>query len=765
MAGKLKGFDAKQFLINHGEKLGLGFIGLLVLYALGTANWVPYNGNPRDIVNAANEARQKYESRVITPQDEEELQLVVKADERPGALVDKHILNDWSAGRYDLRVIMAVSPSDKDDPFKEPAFNQHPIKNLIATATRVVLNLGPELPPAPPPTAAPATPMPPGLAAGGRATNPDLDERFGRRTGMVGAAGAEGSEYYAPELAYFTAAGGMSGEGSGELSYAGTKLRGRGQPCVAVRGIIPLHELLRDVMEARHCGPTEAAGHFQLIDYILERQTMNRDGTWPADDQGWEEVDRATAENILNEVDGFDLDPVPPALTDTAVTMPLPPLITGYWKSRATHPDIENYSLSEKDMDNELKFQRTLLKKVQDQEAQLKAAVPAQQVGPEKKGWSHMIYNSRRLTAELMGDTSYENNYGDINQSDMGMTTVASVATDPRFKQLVDDLSKAGSKSPTDADKALREYITKRISAVGNVLLFRYLDFAVEPGQTYRYRARLVLENPNFGERVASAVEPGVVEGETRMNAWSNITEPASIERDTYYFVNKVDVNRSLALFDFFHFDPALGTIVSNTEPDNRDDPATFNSVPRLEVGFGQPIGGSPVVWELNPAAMTFEKDEADVKDDGDGIGYTFQSGDVLVTAMERMNINRLEHPDLKIPREQNFDLQLVEAVLIQKKGGGFDMVDTISQAPMQTYQAYILQMQNEPYKDLKAGKALAAGEEYDPIYEGEMDAISESGARRTTTRTRTALRKSSSRADESLRDLPARGGSRGPSP
>ena len=99
------------------------------------------------------------------------------------------------------------------------------------------------------------------------------------------------------------------------MGYAGTGLKGRGQFFVSVRGIIPLHELIRDVAEARNCDFAEASQYFQLIDYHLDRQMANPDGTWPADDQ-WEPVDRETAISVLSEVDGFDLDPVPPPLTD-----------------------------------------------------------------------------------------------------------------------------------------------------------------------------------------------------------------------------------------------------------------------------------------------------------------------------------------------------------------------------------------------------------------------------------------------------------------
>ena len=83
------------------------------------------------------------------------------------------------------------------------------------------------------------------------------------------------------------------------------------------------------------------------------------------------------------------------------------------------------------------------------------------------------------------------------------------------------------------------------VTAVGNLLLFRYIDFAIEPGKSYRYRcARMEIENPSFQERVADAATPSVVEGETRFNSWSNITAPVSVEKMTHYFVQQVEPKR-----------------------------------------------------------------------------------------------------------------------------------------------------------------------------------------------------------------------------
>jgi len=64
-------------------------------------------------------------------------------------------------------------------------------------------------------------------------------------------------------------------------------------------------------------------------------------------------------------------------------------------------------------------------------------------------------------------------------------------------------------------------------------LLFRFFDFQVEPGKSYRYRVRLILENPNY------EVDPRFLEKEELgkikriESGWSTPTDVVSVPRDT----------------------------------------------------------------------------------------------------------------------------------------------------------------------------------------------------------------------------------------
>ncbi len=695
----------------------------------------------------------------------------IDPNERPARLVERELFADWSPGVYDLKVSMAGSPADTQNPIKEPAFDQYPIRDLQATASTILLNLGPEMPevpateePAEPD--APTRPRPPTIPDNPliAAAQDDL-ERFERRTGTGAGPGSaiEGMPadmgapitYQYEEISYFD-----DYSSGGGMSLAGQQLRGRGQPFVAVRGIIPLHELIRAVQKARRTDFASAAARFQLLDYVLERQTSRPDGTFPPADQDdqWEPIDRTTAEAILEEVAFYDADPVPPALTDFAVTMPLPARITGLWGKLASHPSLEKFQLTEEQMEAEMKYQRALIEKAQEAQARRPAQEEEVQVG----GFSRFVGDSRQMARDVLGSesyyaTDYENAMLESGSGSMYGEVYGSLSTgrtDKEFDKLVEELASVVDSSKKD--KALREYIKKRVTTAGNLLLFRFLDFAVEPGKSYRYRARVVLKNPNYNERISNVETASVAQGTTRLNAWSNVTAPAYVPPDSYYFIAKMDSSHKRALLDFFHYDPELGTIVSNLEPDPPEEETRANNrFERLEVGFGETIGGRLKVWELDPARLTFAKDEIDGTRPNANpprptpIGYGFYTGDLLVTALEDITLDRTQHPDLDLPQTQNRDLQLVAAMLVSEKGGTLKRVDTISQKIYLEYQLYLLEEQNKPFRELKlTDDPLAAGGEYNPDcpygseYEAAMSMEMEGG--RNNRRTGNLLKRGS---------------------
>ncbi len=812
MAGKLKNIDFKQFFIDHGEKVGLGVIVLLVVYALWATNWVPYNEKqPGDITSEVAAKRQAFDQMKITDADRERLGLIIKEEDRPATLVQAGLLDDWNKRKYDLPVEFASSGADKKQPYREPSFvdldnddeyerGDLTVLDMIADSYWVLLNLGPEEDETEEGSESgsgsdgsskPPEPMPPGLPPG-LAKNLDkgLFER-GSGGGNAGAAGAGAGaleqglmandnelmfDYSSAEMDLEDGAGEgadvamMSGYGDSEGGYATTVLRGRGQAYVSVRGIIPIYELIEAVRQARHCDYYEAADLFRLIDFEMQRREYNPvTQTW----SDWEPVDRTTARGILNEVDGFAPDIVPGSMQDVAVTMPLPARIIGRWDPHASHPRIEKFELKGEELEQELKLQEALLKKAQEKSEEIRTR--QRDTGPQVKGWNDIMIDANRLTRDVVGADSI---YGSGEFDDSSMFGTLSINGSQPDKE-IEDLAKELASVESDKKKreALAEYIQKRVTAVGNLLLFRFIDFAVKPGTTYQYRTRLVIANPNLNARVSDCINASVAQGETRLTEWSKPTPSVYVDQATYYFVHEVEKDKGRVQMDYFHYDQEIGTIVSNMEPDPSDEessdsaddsdeakPARRSYVPvkHLDVGFGQPIGGNiKDVWVLRPAENTFKKPDPKSEDPQDH-SYRFQTEDVLVAALDTVQLNPEEHSKtgLQFPKTKNRNLQFAEAVLVAKGDGDvrrFEMIDSISQIPYLEYKKYELAQQNLPFRDLKKGKERATGnEEYglgDLLGDdyGEMAGMDEGGfadmaspysAGRETTRKRSKLRR-----------------------
>jgi hypothetical protein len=59
-------------------------------------------------------------------------------------------------------------------------------------------------------------------------------------------------------------------------------------------------------------------------------------------------------------------------------------------------------------------------------------------------------------------------------------------------------------------------------------ILFRFLDFNVQPGKIYRYQVKLILKNPNYQLDPAHLEKPALAQGETRESSWSQPSPPVS---------------------------------------------------------------------------------------------------------------------------------------------------------------------------------------------------------------------------------------------
>ncbi len=78
-------------------------------------------------------------------------------------------------------------------------------------------------------------------------------------------------------------------------------------------------------------------------------------------------------------------------------------------------------------------------------------------------------------------------------------------------------------------------------------LLFRFIDFQVEPGKQYVYRVKLALANPNFRKKESEVKDPKSLTKSFLETKWSDPTAMIAVPRDTRVFALNVKPGRTPA--------------------------------------------------------------------------------------------------------------------------------------------------------------------------------------------------------------------------
>ncbi|QDT53135.1 hypothetical protein Pan44_11500 [Caulifigura coniformis] len=736
----------KKLLINHGEKIGMAVVALIVLAGLAGTDWVPYDGTPGAITQKVSEAEAKW----VPAQwpEEEATQFTIKPEDEPKAIVAAHIGNAMPLSEFMLTQKFARSPYEQTAPLKNPEWMK--LEAPIANGGRVLLavvdeeyqkemelfqqGLGPD-----------GKPLPTGTLPGGRNPMDDNipDEFRQRPTQALGGIGAEGvTPGMAPGMvpgAEGLTPGGPAGrgrrgrgaaatpeampgdpyaagmmEGMGMPGAAGGGLpagqTGRGFHYISVRAVFPLREQIYKVAEATNVQPQQGGINLEILDYQIERQTKQESGDpWGGP---WEPVDINTSADVLTKMSvGLEPDVVYTSLTDPAMTMPLPARVSGQWMKDVTHPRIEKFTLTPEQIQQEVRFQQEALRRLEELKKELPPP-PAQ-----KAGWSNLVISGSQLTGAVMGGGAYGGGLGGMGGYAMpemsmgggmgaemgGMSpygagggTIGAPGTGkpaPKVKSIEELLNMKDK----DLAKELADYVDKVVTAAGELLLFRYIDFSVEPGKTYRYRARLVFRNPNFGRSAeAAGGDTTVVTGETRTSDWCEPTTPEMVQKDQQTFVTDVRSAPGTAYptpqLNVFQWDAKLGSLQQAV----------------LNVKLGQTISGKARIDVLDPAKASFETKE-----------YAFQSTDYVVDAQPDVQLEASAHPDVKAVGGSRGDLMLPEQVLVALSEGGVSILDpSVSRAAEQASKRN-LELQNEYWKNLKESQNAAT----DPLAAGSAEA------------------------------------------
>ncbi|QDT92516.1 hypothetical protein [Gimesia algae] len=396
----------------------------------------------------------------------------------------------------------------------------------------------------------------------------------------------------------------------GGIGMTGPVREGRGVRFAAVRGVFDLStqqdKLERSLGNAFYFKNMQTGNILEFLDFQLQRKKAIPGGDpWGGE---WKDVDIETSIKILKECADFDPEVVNSGITDRVLTMPLPSRIAGSWYKVATHPRVEYFTLSEEEIEQELEFNRRILD-------QYKNTHLNERVFKEKqKGFSTVQLDMRGMRSELM--------YGGRGASEM--ESVMQGMTDSKLQKLKANMTVAG-----------------------RLLLFRYFDFDIIPGETYKYRVRLIVRNPNYQRPLDEVVLPAVAEGETRRTPWSNETAAVTAEEDVHFYLLNVDppygIAGTTASFEIYQWYPTTGT--------------TIHSV--LKTSIGEEIGGEQVV-ELYDVAKEEYDEEARVE---------FDTQNYLVDAIFAPTIRSEEHPDLKLRRRRRHQPIAPEAVIVDNFG------------------------------------------------------------------------------------------------
>lgn len=721
-------FNFKQAAINHTEKVVFGIVMLLALLGLASTDWSAYTGTPHDILVKVDQCKSNIQQAIWPAEEEEKYKLT--EGKRPANAVKNELFASINPGLYEASVPMFADGLAPKKPITEIVKNVP--EQPIATAARVLIEVLPPID---------ETETDSTLAMAAETTeddDPNIPDEFRKPKpgaaggpGGSGYAGYEEMEYAAPDLydpyatmatpgmtdSYSGGAGYPGSEGYGGMEGAGMTVQkkdAKGYPFVSVRAIFKVRDQISKFAEAMNVSYNQAAPFFYIIDFELQRQAMQPGpDPWAGE---WETVDIKVAEDILDESVGFDAETVSSTITDPVITMPLPMRVSGAWKVQATHPAIAKFELTPEQIELEMELNSLMI-----QEA-LKQKKAVKETSIKRGGFSDKAFSAGEAQAGMMGmDSMYTSGYEMMGSSPGAMGSIGSMPTGgspvrpgrgrpaatqqapQRLDQLLDQLVEKDDK---ERREKLSEWIQTRAKAEGELLLFRYLDFAVTPGKTYRYRVRFIIPNPNFDRRIADAGGiAAVVQGQTRETDWSEITAPVMVPADVEYFLTSVKAptfNTYNRLFptttwDVFQYDHAFGTTMNST----------------LELRHGQEIGDVVTTQVIKPAESSYERE-----------AYVFKSEDFLVDVLGDLPVDPAFHssdPETAIkPIKGARGYMLAQGESLIMTADGPIVYDGASRSKQHEAAKAHLKMQSEYYEDIKKRKEMMAqgteaGGEYDP--------------------------------------------------
>ena len=668
-AENLKSLNYKQWAVDHGEKVVLGLIGLFMIIALVGTRWVPYQRKPQEMINNVTQSEENV-SRGTWPEAEKQEYASV-ADIHKDV---KKMLKPISPSLYEFKDFFSPLFPTKE-PLREPKWQA--AVDMIADAGHVIIGVRPK-------DVYNLSEDPNGLAVSRDGNVDDVDEdddlpdQFkSPRSGRDRSFGNSGDDLSSLNSIMAkgrtrrrsTKKGGRLrdtsaqdfGTGPQDGANRSHSVDGKGRRYVAVRAVFPLNRQAREIERALNLKKGNRINAIDLVyfvDFEMQRQTA-QDGANQWSD--WKTLDIQVAFDVLSESLNFDLDEVDTAIIDQTITMPLPGRVVGIWGDHATHPLVKDYQLSDEEKEEEARINekyREYIKKMQALRPE-----PVQQ-----GGFGGHQYQMRRWRQRV-----------NRNQS----------ASKMLFNELGQEMD------PQRQNGTRIDDIKSRVLAIGRLLLFRYIDFDVQPENAYRYRVRFKLTNPNYQRVIADALYPEVVEGRTRLTPWSEPTAAVLVAPDAQYFVARIDKARGrmemAAMLKVFQWYADVGTTIHEV----------------LRTNYGQFIGGKTKTKLLNPAHETFDKEEVE-----------FATPDVLVDMSESPRLKRAEHADLKLGPMIRGHIGLSEQILTVNPFGELVVHDPVTSKTAENRSEILLEQERRKWNYLN--ERSNANDELAREYQGD---------------------------------------------
>ncbi|MCE9528762.1 MAG: hypothetical protein K8R36_22170, partial [Planctomycetales bacterium] len=524
LVNKIKTYDYKGFGLKHGEKVGLSLVILFTLLAIYKTTWgSSIDKSPQDLVDQAGKAMTALTTS-NWPDDEKEKFKVEDIEERAK---QRQLALTPDRFRFDAKLTPPVYP--KTQPAERPV--------MYAVLSPEVSAGDFPTPTNPPASTNSATGEQPGVPGGKPATAPtaeEVDPEFDTpvdaapvvKTPAGGAPGVmpnEDDEVVARRLRQMRrmregmddepmparAKSREAGKKGGAAAAVAMKepepvIHGRGLRYVSYRAVFPYEDQVREMAKAlHHSNMNRAADDVEFYDFQIQRQRLIKKDpqTWGE----WETLEYATARSILEELPDYAPDVVRTEVINNVITMPLPPRIRGRWAiSTAGHTLLEKYLLdAEADRVKELAINQAVAKQAEE----LKLDAPKKRIRPGSglpRGNSRMV-NDLNAQRRRVGMYMLNNNMNDNAEMEDGMRNMVrqrqqmmggmgggmDIAGGQQIVNSGVNQNQIGNRK----NLGLAGIIGSDPFAIPKYMLFRYLDFTVEPGECYRYRVRLQFLN------------------------------------------------------------------------------------------------------------------------------------------------------------------------------------------------------------------------------------------------------------------------------